>query len=970
MKVKMILPALTEALSPYWRPIKYSLFPPLGLATLAGYMRDNGDEVTIQDEHVEALDLSDEPDLVVIQVYITSAYRAYELANHYRAKGAHVALGGLHVTSLPEEAAGHADTIFLGPGEDTWPAFLADYRAGRPGKVYQSQARSLVGTPRVRRDLIKRHLYLVPNSIVVSRGCPHACDFCYKEAFFAGGKSFYTQTVDDALAEIERLPGRHLYFLDDHLFGHSRFAAALFEGMRGMGRLWQAAATVQSVLRPGLLEKAAESGLRSLFVGFETLNPDNLRAQSKHQNLSIDYNVAIRRLHDLGVMINASFVFGMDDDDETVFDRTVAWAVEAGIDIILMPPAEHLAVEALRRALSSGQISEERLDRSVRKILAVKEALGLNRSRAVSIEEIPRRVATAAHRLLAKEIARRSLTVLTNEGDILPLQLSGYRHPLLLVLNDADDNRLDIHRPGPRFTTEPAGDYFARLLSLRNGEIRTLRLGPGCGNDQLDAALEAASEADLVLLALHVRVRTSSGRIGMPERFRSLLDRLHDVRAPLVAVSFGTPYIMDKLDDARALVCAYGDAEPLVEASAEALLGEIPVGGRLPVSIGTRFGAGSGLSIPQSTLRHELPGLTGYDARALLEIDRTVRAAIRDSAFPGAQLAVGVEGRLVYTKTFGTMTYGPESAAITQNSLFDLASLTKVFATTAAAMMLVEKGEIELDDPVGDYLPAFDEGEKAAITIRHLLTHTSGFPPFRRFFLFCSNASEALDSIYATPLVATPGDTTIYSDLGMITMGKVVEQVSGLGLDEYLRQEFYLPLGMASTMFRPPASLAERIVPTEYDSLWRHALVRGVVHDENAALLGGVAGHAGLFSTASDLAVFVQMLLNEGVYAGHRYLSSGTIRQFIGSRPEQRRFLGWDFRSPVGSSSGSLFSARAFGHTGFTGTSVWVDPERRLFVVFLTNRVHPTRANRRIYDVRPTVHDTIIRSLNPVQLPQ
>ena len=332
MKVKMILPALTEALSPYWRPIKYSLFPPLGLATLAGYLRDDGDEVTIQDEHVEVLDLSDEPDLVVIQVYITSAYRAYELADHYRAKGAHVALGGLHVTSLPEEAARHADTIFLGPGEDTWPAFLADYRAGRPGKVYQSQARSLVGTPRVRRDLIKRHLYLVPNSIVVSRGCPHTCDFCYKEAFFAGGKSFYTQTVDDALAEIERLPGRHLYFLDDHLFGHPRFAAALFEGMRGMGRLWQAAATVPSVLKPGLLEKAAESGLRSLFVGFETLNPTNLRAQHKYQNLDRDYNVAIRRLHDLGVMINGSFVFGMDDDDASVFDRTVEWAVEQGIE--------------------------------------------------------------------------------------------------------------------------------------------------------------------------------------------------------------------------------------------------------------------------------------------------------------------------------------------------------------------------------------------------------------------------------------------------------------------------------------------------------------------------------------------------------------------------------------------------------------------------------------------------------------
>lgn len=331
MKVKMILPALTEAKSPFWRPIKYSLFPPLGLATLAGYL-DEADEITLQDEHVETLDLDDTPDLVVIQVYITSAYRAYELADHYRRQGAHVALGGLHVTSLPEEAAAHADTIFLGPGEDTWPAFLADFRAGRPGQVYRSQVRTLVGLPPIRRDLIKRRLYLVPNSIVVSRGCPHTCDFCYKEAFFEGGKSFYTQTVEAALAEIERLPGRHLYFLDDHLFGQARFAAALFEGMRGMGRLWQAAGTVQSVLKPGLLEKAVASGLRSLFVGFETLNPNNLREQNKYQNLNRDYSAAIRRLHDLGVMINGSFVFGMDNDDESVFERTVEWSVSQGIE--------------------------------------------------------------------------------------------------------------------------------------------------------------------------------------------------------------------------------------------------------------------------------------------------------------------------------------------------------------------------------------------------------------------------------------------------------------------------------------------------------------------------------------------------------------------------------------------------------------------------------------------------------------
>jgi len=331
MRVKMILPALTEAKSPFFRPIKYSLFPPLGLATLAAYL-DPDDDVVLQDEHVETPDLDDEPDLVVIQVYITSAERAYAIADRYRSRGVHVALGGLHVTSLPEEAALHADTIFLGPGEDTWPRFLEDFRSGRPATRYRSNVRTLAGVPPIRRDLIKRHLYLVPNSIVVSRGCPHACDFCYKEAFFRGGRSFYTQAVDAALAEIDRLPGRHLYFLDDHLFGNVPFASRLFEGMRGMNRVWQAAGTVASVLRPGLLEAARDAGLRSLFVGFETLSPANLREQRKPQNLNRDYAAVIARLHDQGVMVNGSFVFGMDGDDATVFERTVEWAIERGVE--------------------------------------------------------------------------------------------------------------------------------------------------------------------------------------------------------------------------------------------------------------------------------------------------------------------------------------------------------------------------------------------------------------------------------------------------------------------------------------------------------------------------------------------------------------------------------------------------------------------------------------------------------------
>lgn len=330
MKVKFILPALTEAESPFWRPIKYSLFPPLGLATLAGYLPPSA-EAEIVDQHVQTLHTDDRPTIVAIQVYITNAYRAYRIADHYRSKGVYVILGGLHVTALPNEAAAHADTIFLGPAESSFPVFLEDFKNGVPKRRYNATTRTLQGLPPIRRDLIQRERYLVPNSIVVTRGCPHHCTFCYKDAFFKGGKSFYTQAVDDALQEIGRLPGRHLYFLDDHLLGNKRFARALFAGMEGMNRVFQGAATVDSILHGDLIDHAAKAGLRSIFIGFESLESANLHQSNKRQNLDRNYREVVNRLHDLGIMINGSFVFGLDGDGNDVFERTVAWAIESGI---------------------------------------------------------------------------------------------------------------------------------------------------------------------------------------------------------------------------------------------------------------------------------------------------------------------------------------------------------------------------------------------------------------------------------------------------------------------------------------------------------------------------------------------------------------------------------------------------------------------------------------------------------------
>jgi radical SAM superfamily enzyme YgiQ (UPF0313 family) len=362
MKVKMILPALTEARSPYWRPIKYSLFPPLGLLTLAGFLSQD-DEIVIQDEHVESLDLDDDPDLVVLQVYITSSSRAYAIADGYRARGIPVAMGGIHPTSRPFEALRHADFVFLGPGEDTWPQFLRDFKNMSTRSIYISKERSLVNVPSPRWDLLKRDLYLVPNSIVASRGCPHSCDFCYKDGFYKGGKSFYTAEAGQILDQIRKMPGRHLYFLDDNLFGNPGFAESLFNGLQDMGRVWQAGGTVAAVMNNDLMEKAARSGLKSMFIGFETLNHANLLKYNKNQNLVKEYRQAIRRLHDLGIMINASFVFGMDDDDNSVFDRTVDWALENGIETatfhILTP---YPGTALYERLLKEGRIISTRWD--------------------------------------------------------------------------------------------------------------------------------------------------------------------------------------------------------------------------------------------------------------------------------------------------------------------------------------------------------------------------------------------------------------------------------------------------------------------------------------------------------------------------------------------------------------------------------------------------------------------------------
>ena len=350
----------------------------------------------------------------------------------------------------------------------------------------------------------------------------------------------------------------------------------------------------------------------------------------------------------------------------------------------------------------------------------------------------------------------------------------------------------------------------------------------------------------------------------------------------------------------------------------------------------------------------------GMSAARLAAIDRAVTRGIRAGGFPGAAVVVGRRGYAVKAKGFGKLGWTNDSPAVTANgTIYDLASLTKVVGVATAAMILVDEGRLDLGAPVSRYLPSFRGGQKDDVTIEQLLTHHSGLPAGRDLRRLAHTAADAKQVVLATPLICQPGRCFLYSDLGADVMGWVVEAISGQGLEAFLEERVFTPLGMNDTFFRPEEKVRSRIAPTEVSPPRGYPL-RGEVHDENAWALGGVAGHAGLFASAADLSIFAQMMLNKGEYGGVRIVSDSVVERFT-RRTAGTRALGWDTAHEDGEGSSGLYlSERAYGHTGFTGTSLWIDPDRELFVILLTNRVHAARARRParvIADVRADLSD-------------
>ena len=365
------------------------------------------------------------------------------------------------------------------------------------------------------------------------------------------------------------------------------------------------------------------------------------------------------------------------------------------------------------------------------------------------------------------------------------------------------------------------------------------------------------------------------------------------------------------------------------------------------------------------------PSSLGFDSTRLAGIVAYLRAEVDSGAFPGAVLAVGRHGRLALLAPVGH--YGvagprPVDAA----TLYDIASLTKVVGLTTACMLLVDSGQLDVDAPIARYVPAFRGSMKDRVTVRHLLTHSAGLVPDLPLYDSTATRAAALAAVDTTTLVTSPGTSYTYSDLSAIVLMQAVERVTGEPFDRFLTRRVFGPLGMSATRFLPPASLRDRIAPTEHDTLFRHRWLRGEVHDESAARLGGISGNAGLFSNALDLSRFAAMLLNGGAWDSLQLIRAETVSEFTTRQnipAGSTRALGWDTPSDSGySSAGAKLSRRSFGHTGFTGTSMWMDPERDLFIVLLTNRVNPTRANMAILHVRAHVADLVADALTHPEL--
>ncbi len=636
-------------------------------------------------------------------------------------------------------------------------------------------------------------------------------------------------------------------------------------------------------------------------------------------------------------------------------------AILAGADVLLLPPSPDEALSALRAAVNAGRLTEKRIDESVVRILRAKAKVGLHRKCHVDESTLTETFSNAGSLDAALDIADRGVTLLRDEGNILPLDAT--RPTRVLLLSVAADP--DSH----------PGKILEQEIHRRADSVNVNRVDTKFSQQML-ASFPSPDNYDVAIAAIFVRVADRKGSVGLPEEQAKLVERLIAQGKPTVVVCFGSPYLIERFPKARTWLAAFSTADVAQRAAARAFFGEICVSGEIPVSVPSAkppIHRGDGLT-------RDLFPMTlspaGKDVmKKLATVGKMLKEFVARKAFPGGVLAVVRRGELALLEC-GRQTYEPAAQAVSPDTIYDVASLTKPVVTATLVAMEIEAGKLALDTPISSYLPEWNAGPqplwRQLVTLRHLLTHTSGLPGHVFYYESARTKQEVIARAVTETLHYEPGSKCEYSDPGFILLGAILERITGESFEALAHATIFEPLGMNESIFNPSPKLRSRIAPTGADSQLRKRLLRGEVHDDNGWVMGGVAGHAGLFSTAGDLAVFCKMILNGGIYAHKQLLRRSTIQEFTSPQAlaGNTRALGWAMRTEP-SSSGRYFSASSFGHAGFTGTSIWCDPEKDLAVVLLTNRVYPTRDNQIIQEARPAIHDAVCHALGlarPVKL--
>jgi beta-N-acetylhexosaminidase len=656
-------------------------------------------------------------------------------------------------------------------------------------------------------------------------------------------------------------------------------------------------------------------------------------------------------------------------------------ALQAGNDILLMPENVPLAINFIKAAITKGQIAQKDIDDKCRKVLIYKYRAGLSKLKPVAIKNIYTDLNNLTSDILNLKLHEASLTLLKNNNSIIPLKNLENQKIASISFNATFNDDLD-----------QTLDYYAPMQHYSFDKTFTA--------DSIPTLKQQLLDRNLVIITINQTANSAIDNYGLSDDILAFIKDIKITKRVIINL-LANPYSLDKLSDTSdisAILVAYQSNKFSQQASAEAIFGGIPVTGKLPVTASAIFPLNSGFNTYRIRLDYTFPANAGMDNEKLMKIDSIALKGIADTIFPGCQILIARNGSVVYHKSFGFHTYD-KMAPVKNSDLYDIASITKIAATTISVMKLYEEGKISVDSALVKYLPGIDNSNKAQILLKNLMTHQAGLKawiPYHRKMIingymdtnifrkqmsaeFPVRVAEGIyiskyyeDTIFHTIIHSElrTKHNYLYSDLGFYLLKVIIEKQVNEGIDQYVKKNFYGPLGLTTLCYEPRRYInLSRIVPSEIDTAFRHQLLQGDVNDPGAALLGGIGGHAGLFSNSNDLVILMQMMLQKGEYGGRRYFKPETVNKFTAYQfSGNRRGLGFDKPVREKGAEGPTCdeaSPESYGHSGFTGTFVWVDPKYQLVYVFLSNRTYPSSANNKLLSsgIRSKIQKIIYQSI-------